>query len=122
MRNGEKGFTLIELLVVMAIIATLMTLVAPRYFQQTERAREVVLKHNLNTLRMSLDQFRRDHMDSPSSLQELVDKGYLHQLPIDPITDKRDGWITDSDEQGLILDVHSGSRKKSLEGDNYADW
>ncbi len=32
MRSGEKGFTLIELLVVMAIIATLMTLVAPRFF------------------------------------------------------------------------------------------
>ncbi|QGH61998.1 type II secretion system protein [Serratia proteamaculans] len=122
MHNGEKGFTLIELLVVMAIIATLMTLVAPRYFQQTERAREVVLKHNLNTLRISLDQFRRDHIDGPETLQELVDKGYLRQLPQDPITRKNDSWSVDDDEQGQIVNVHSGSTEKSLEGTAYAQW
>ncbi|CAI1710161.1 PilD-dependent protein pddA [Serratia ficaria] len=122
MRNGESGFTLIELLVVMAIIATLMTLVAPRYFQQTERAREVVLKHNLNTLRLSLDQYRRDHIDGPENLQDLVDKGYLRQLPLDPITHKNDSWTVDDDEQGQIINVHSGATEKSLEGGTYAEW
>lgn len=122
MRNGEQGFTLIELLVVMAIIATLMTLVAPRYFQQTERAREVVLKHNLNTLRMSLDQFRRDHIYGPENLQDLVVQGYLRQLPLDPITKKNDSWTVNADDQGQIINVHSGSTQKSLEGGTYADW
>ncbi|WNN45054.1 type II secretion system protein [Winslowiella toletana] len=122
MRNGEKGFTLIELLVVMAIIATLMTLVAPRYFQQTVRAKEVVLKHNLNTLRLSIDQFRRDNINSPTTLEEMIDKGYLRQLPLDPITDKNNSWKTQQDEHGQIIDVHSGSEKKSLEGSAYADW
>lgn len=122
MRNGEKGFTLIELLVVMAIIATLMTMVAPRYFQQTERAKEVVLKHNLNTLRLSLDKYRRDRIDSPPNLQELVAQGYLRQLPLDPITDNHDSWVTLEDDQGQIIDVRSGSNKTSLEGSAYADW
>ncbi|KOC87658.1 type II secretion system protein [Winslowiella iniecta] len=122
MRNGEKGFTLIELLVVMAIIATLMTLVAPRYFQQTERAKEVVLKHNLNTLRLSIDQFRRDNADSPTRLEDMVERGYLRQLPLDPITDKNNSWVTKQDEHGQIIDVHSGSEKKSLDGSAYASW
>ncbi|MCS3408338.1 type II secretion system protein [Serratia sp. AKBS12] len=122
MRNGENGFTLIELLVVMAIIATLMTLVAPRYFQQTERAREVVLKHNLNTLRLSLDQYRRDRIDGPESLYDLVDKGYLRQLPLDPMTHRNDSWKVDADEQGQIINVHSGATEKSLEGTAYAEW
>ncbi|HHB1427551.1 TPA: type II secretion system protein [Serratia odorifera] len=122
MRNGERGFTLIELLVVMAIVATLMTLVAPRYFQQTERAREVVLKHNLNTLRLSLDQYRRDRIDGPENLQDLVEQGYLRQLPQDPITHRNDSWTVDSDDQGQIVNVHSGARGKSLEGSAYADW
>lgn len=122
MRNGEKGFTLIELLVVMAIIATLMTMVAPRYFQQTERAKEVVLKHNLNTLRMSLDKYRRDRVDSPPTLQDLVEQGYLRQLPLDPITDNHNSWVAREDDQGQIIDVRSGSNKISLEGSAYADW
>ncbi|MFS2222957.1 type II secretion system protein [Pantoea sp. B65] len=122
MRNGEQGFTLIELLVVMAIIATLMTMVAPRYFQQTERAKEVVLKHNLNTLRVSLDHYRQDHIEGPSQLQDLVDKGYLRQLPLDPMTDKHSSWQSRQDENGQIIDIHSGSQQKSLDGVPYAHW
>ena len=35
----RRGFTLIELLVVMAIIATLLSIAAPRYFGQVAVAR-----------------------------------------------------------------------------------
>ena len=34
----KKGFTLIELLVVMSVIATLLTIAVPRYFQHLDRA------------------------------------------------------------------------------------
>ena len=47
MRN--RGFTLIELLVVMTIIAALLTLAVPRYFQHLDRTRETVLKSDLAT-------------------------------------------------------------------------
>ncbi|MEX1841648.1 prepilin-type N-terminal cleavage/methylation domain-containing protein [Enterobacter cloacae] len=122
MHNGEKGFTLIELLVVLAIIATLTTLVAPRYFQQTERAKEVVLKHNLKTLRLTLDQYRRDRFVSPEKLDELVTDGYLRQLPVDPFTQKRTTWEVKTDDDGQITDIHSGSTKKSQSGESYASW
>ena len=122
MRSGEKGFTLIELLVVLAIIATLTTIVAPRYFQQTERAIEVVLIHNLKTLRLTIDQFRRDRLSSPEKLDELVSDGYLRQLPIDPFTQKRTTWEVKTDDVGQIIDIHSGSTKKSLSGETYASW
>ena len=42
-----KGFTLIELLVVMAIIATLLSIVAPRYFNSLDKAKEAVLRQDL---------------------------------------------------------------------------
>jgi general secretion pathway protein G len=122
MRNGESGFTLIELLVVLAIIATLTTLVAPKYFQQIDRAKEVVLKHNLKMLRLSIDQYRRDRGFSPEELESLVSDGYLRQLPIDPVTDKRDSWQVKRDDAGQLIDVHSGSQKKSLQGMPYANW
>ena len=41
--NGKRrGFTLIELLVVLAVIALLLSLAAPRYFQHVDRTREAV--------------------------------------------------------------------------------
>jgi general secretion pathway protein G len=107
MRSGEKGFTLIELLVVMAIIATLMTFVAPRFFAQTDRAKVVVLEHNLNALRVAIDHFRRDHASGLSSLDELVEAGYLRQMPLDPVTNRRDNWEPKVDEMGQIIDVDS---------------
>ncbi|MDD2611137.1 MAG: type II secretion system protein, partial [Giesbergeria sp.] len=41
------GFTLIELLVVMAIIATLLSIAAPRYLRSVDEAREAALKSDL---------------------------------------------------------------------------
>jgi prepilin-type N-terminal cleavage/methylation domain-containing protein len=44
----EKAFTLIELLVVMAIIATLMTIAMPRYFNSLEASKETTLRQSLS--------------------------------------------------------------------------
>ena len=53
----NRGFTLIELLVVLAIISTLMLLVAPRYFAKVDESKEAVLRDNLRTTRDVLDKF-----------------------------------------------------------------
>lgn len=122
MRSGEKGFTLIELLVVMAIIAVLMSIAVPKYFKQTERAREVVLKHNINVLRASIDDYLRDNGHYPESLNSLIENQYIRELPLDPITDKRTSWVIKEDGEGNVIDVHSGSSLKSSEGTEYAQW
>ena len=122
MRSGEKGFTLIELLVVMAIIAVLMSIAVPKYFQQTERAREVVLKHNLKVLRSSLDDYFRDNASFPDELDVLVEKHYLRQLPLDPVTQQRNSWAVKVDSEGKVMDVYSGSRLTASDGTQYAKW
>lgn len=120
--SGNRGFTLIELLVVMAIIATLMTLVTPQYFRQYAKAQETVLRHNLSSIRQALDQFREDHGANPDSLQALVDKRYLREVPKDPVTGRSDTWqLQPSDEQGLG-DVRSGAPGTAKDGSTYADW
>ena len=83
----RRGFTLIELLVVMAIIATLLSIAAPRYFGQVDTAREKALLQSLEVMRDSIDKFRADTGKYPATLTELVEKRYLRKLPVDPITE-----------------------------------
>lgn len=119
------GFTLIELLVVLAIVSTLLLLVAPRYFQRVDVAQEAVLRDNLRTLRQVLDNFQGDHGRFPESLQELVDKRYVRSLPVDPLTGSTETWILLPPPDGLegaVYDLRSGAAGTAKDGSLYADW
>lgn len=124
-RNPCLGFTLVELLVVLAIIATLLLLVTPRYFHQVDASRETVLRDNLRSTRDVLDKFYGDTGRYPDSLQELVDKRYLRVLPADPVTESAQTWqIVPAPEgyKGNVYDLRSGARGQARDGSSYADW
>lgn len=106
-----RGFTLIELLVVMAIVATLLSLVAPRYFSSLDKAKEAVLRQDLVIMRSAIDQFYSDTGKYPIDLEELVDKHYLRRVPIDPFTESNQTWIVmppKNETESGVYDVHSG--------------
>jgi general secretion pathway protein G len=125
MTGRRRGFTLIELLVVMAIIATLLTLAAPRYFRSLQRSREAVLRQDLTTLRESIDRFYGDTGKYPRTLAALVEKHYLRRVPVDPIDRAADKWILvnsdDPDDDG-VKDVKSGAEGAGESGVPYAEW
>lgn len=124
-RRRCTGFTLIELLVVLAIVSTLLLLVAPRYFQRVDVAQEAVLRDNLRTLRQVLDNFHGDHGRFPESLQELVDKRYVRSLPVDPLTGSTETWTLLPPPDGLegaVYDLRSGAAGTAIDGSLYADW
>ena len=123
--NMAKGFTLVELLVVLAILALLLTLAVPRYFSSIERAKDAMLKQDLNVLRDSIDKYYADNGKYPILLEDLVDKKYIRQLPIDPITEKTNTWLITAPEpplEGDIYDIHSGATGNAKDGSRYADW
>ncbi len=122
--NGN-GFTLIELLVVLAIVATLLVLVAPRYINQLEASKEVVLRDNLLATRGVIDKFYGDLGRYPESLEELVEKNYLRSLPFDPITDSNTTWqiiAVPAGSKGNVFDLKSGSAGTSKQGQSHAQW
>ena len=122
-RSRRLGFTLIELLVVLAIMASLLTLVVPRYFQQTDRAQETVLKHNLVAVRDGIDKFFADTGRYPATLNELVERKYLRELPLDPITNRRDSWQIITPENGNgVYDLKSGAEGKGNDGTPFNSW
>lgn len=121
-RRGCAGFTLIELMAVMAIIGALMALVAPSFFKSNDRARETVLRHNLQAIRHALDDYRADQGGNPDSLDALVTAKYLRELPMDPVTGRRDSWLPQTGEALGVNDVVSGAPGKGLDGLDYARW
>ncbi|WP_201450025.1 type II secretion system protein [Hydrogenophaga sp. PBL-H3] len=124
-----RGFTLIELMVVMAIVATLLTIVTPRYFAHLEHAKETALRQTLAVTRDAIDKYLADNDRYPATLDELVDKRYLRSLPTDPITDRNDTWTLlpppsrlqgDATETTSgVWDLRSGAQE---EGKTYDQW
>jgi general secretion pathway protein G len=115
--NSRRGFTIIELLIVMSIMAILISIAVPIYRTHMEHAREAVLKQNLFTLRSLISQYGLDKQKAPQSLDDLVQAGYLKEIPVDPVTGQRD-WQTvpceedtisspDQQDQGGICDVNA---------------
>ena len=119
-----SGFTLVELLVVLAILALLLTLAVPRYFNGIERAKEATLRQDLNTLRESIDKFYADTGQYPKTLEDLVERKYIRKLPIDPMTENDATWVFIAPEPPLvgdIYDIHSGALGTAKDGSKYAD-
>src|SRR5579872_1737513 len=131
-KTHTRGFTLIELMIVISIVLILVSVALPAYNQSIVRARESVLRQNLFTLRSVISQYTLDKQKAPQSLDDLVSAGYLKQLPTDPMTGRSDTWAPDEEQdtimsldqqdQGGIIDVHSGSSAVGSDGTAYNSW
>lgn len=130
MKNRNQGFTLIELLIVMTIIGILASISVPNYRWGIIKAKEAVLREDLYNLRTTIDQFYADQGKYPDSLQDMVDKKYLHDIPKDPFTNLKDTWAVvappppgeGQEVKGSVYDVHSGSDLIGTNGTAYNEW
>ena len=118
------GFTLIELLVVMAIVALLLTLALPRYFNSIETAKENVLRENLVIVRDAIDKYFSDTGKYPDTIEVLVQKRYLRALPVDPLTESTQTWtlVAPADPaKGAVFNIRSGAAGNSRAGIPYGE-
>jgi general secretion pathway protein G len=129
--RSHRGFTLIEMIIVMALIAILMSVAIPNYMKSLARGRESALKQDLHTLRDAIDQYTLDKQKAPQTLDDVVQAGYLREIPKDPMTNSNTTWqvvqdqdsiMTTDQDQGGIVDVHSGSTQISTDGTAYNTW
>lgn len=129
MQLRRSGFTLIEMMIVVAIILILIGMAAGRYDRSVHHARETVLKHDLQVMREAIDNFTLDKQAAPQSLDDLQQAGYLREIPVDPITTKKD-WDPEYDNVVMspdqvstgITDVHSHSTETASDGTPYNTW
>ena len=129
-RKQDAGFTLIELMIVMAIIGVLAVVAIPSFVGAIKQAREAVLKEDLHVLREAIDSYTMDKQKAPQSLDDLVQEGYLKEVPQDPMTRAKDSWVTDTSDamhsldqtEPGIDDIHSGSQELGSDGQPYSSW
>ncbi len=126
----ERGFTLIELMIVISLILILVSISIPVYNQSILRAKESVLQQDLFQLRSLISQYTLDKQKAPQALDDLVQAGYLKQIPNDPMTGSNSTWTVDQEDSLMsvdqqdpgISDVHSGSSGTSSDGTAYSAW
>jgi general secretion pathway protein G len=125
----EQGFTLLELMIVISILVILALIAMAQYNKTVLAAREATLREDLYTMRKMIDQYGADKGKLPASLDDLTQAGYIHEIPVDPITDQKD-WQLDMGEdpnsnesaQG-VTNVHSASNELSSDGSTrYNEW
>jgi len=131
--SRERGFTLLELLVVMTIIGILAAIAVPALRDSPKRAREATLRADLFTFRSVIDQYKGDKGNYPADLTVLIKDGYVRKIPLDPMTKASDWVLTMEEEPAVpddpnaqpvpgIIDVHSASKEKALDGTLYSEW
>ncbi|WP_029890308.1 type II secretion system major pseudopilin GspG [Polycyclovorans algicola] len=95
-----RGFTLIEIMVVVVILGILAAVVVPRIMDRPDDARMTKARQDIRMLEASLNLYRLDNFNYPSTqqgLEALVEKpsgepeprnwksgGYIQSLPNDP--------------------------------------
>src|ERR1700719_3545326 len=95
--NRDRGFTLIELMIVISMILILVSISIPAYNQSILRAKESVLKQDLFQLRSLISQYTLDKQKAPQSLDDLVQAGYIKQIPKDPMTNEPNWEVVQED-------------------------
>ncbi|HWY03271.1 MAG TPA: prepilin-type N-terminal cleavage/methylation domain-containing protein [Candidatus Acidoferrum sp.] len=128
-RKRVRGFTLLELMIVISIIMILMAIAVPMYNQSIVQARESVLRSNLSTLRSVISQYTLDKQKAPQGLDDLVQAGYLRQIPLDPMTRETNWEVVQEDvmlavdqQDPGITDLHSASSATASDGTAYSTW
>ena len=89
-----------------------------------------MLKEDLHVMRAAIDSYTMDKQKAPQSLDDLVQEGYLKEVPDDPMTHSNTTWVTDTSDSMYSLDetepgidnVHSGSQDTATDGQTYSLW
>jgi general secretion pathway protein G len=115
-------------MIVISILVILALIAMSQYNKTVQAAREATLKEDLYTMRKMIDQYAADKGKLPQSLDDLKSAGYIHDIPIDPITEQAD-WQTEMGEdpgstggdQGIV-NVRSSSGEQASDGTRYNEW
>jgi len=127
--RGARGFTLLELMIVISILVILALIAMAQYNKVVLAAKEATLREDLFTMRKMIDQYAADKGKLPQTLSDLQSAGYIHEIPIDPMTDAADWQVEFGEDPGStggeqgVTNVHSSCGDVASDGaSRYSEW
>ncbi len=124
-----RGFTLIELLIVVSIIGVLATLLMTNFIGIRQRARDAQRKGDLKQIQSSLELYRADQGNYPTSLSscgsplEIGSSIYMQKIPCDPLNSGQYvyAYVSNGTTYSLYscLENVSDSQRDSSNNSNY---
>jgi general secretion pathway protein G len=120
---------LFRLAVTTAILSALAVGATNASAYLVRRHRETVLHQDLTLLRATIREYTADEHHAPHRLMDLVEQGYMVEMPADPFTGKPD-WDPDfavvpdtiDREHFGIVNVHSHATDRGRDGTAYCLW
>jgi len=75
----KKGFTILEMIIVLTIVALLYLLTIPNIQQKKEIIDNKGCEALIEVVNAQILLYEVDHLDSPSSIEQLINDGYLKE-------------------------------------------
>lgn len=109
----QRAFTLMEIIIAISLIAIFTILPVLAYSNFTKQARDTQRKNDVNEIQAALEQYKTNHGVYPESLEDLVEEGYIAEIPVDP----KDGQLLGGD-MGQV--AYGYSYESSDDGKTYS--
>ena len=93
--TGEEGYSLLEILVVLAIIGTLMGLVAPRLLGNVDKSKVIAAKAQARSISLQLQGFKLDMGRFPTEAEGL-------QVLVESPADDTGNWLGPYFEENIV--------------------
>lgn len=85
MSTKKSGYTILEIVIAISLIAIFIALPIFAYNSFMKRSRDAQRKSDVSKIQAALEQYKTDNGVYPSALDDLVEEGYLAELPVDPL-------------------------------------
>lgn len=109
MLQRQEGFTLVELMIVVVILGIISGIGIQQYGKVQDRARRTAHNANVRIIENAVRMYEMLEDDALDSIQDLVDEGYLENVPDNPMGGQ--GYTLSGDPLKVnpgMVDVNTG--------------